>query len=318
MVSYHELAALKSVSDVAFTLTRNDILPQAYHASDVPFLSDYFASLKMDGVNVDLAVFNGNPWGLSAKKLKPSKIIADVPAHNLEQSIEEFRRLGLKYNYVHMTDPYLWSCYTEHIKMADVVLCPSKLSAEYIQNKLALTGRVVVIPHGCTLPQQVEPLPDTFTVGHVGVNGPDKGQVYLVKAWNSLKLNGRMLLAGWGTQHLGGLGHVNDTTKIYEQTSVFVQPTVTEAFGIPVLEAMSHGRPVIVTEGCGTYELIEDGKQGFAVPIRSPEKIAEKIQYFFDNPSEIGKMGVVARETAENYSWEKIRRQYEALYLEGN
>ena len=317
MVSYHELEALKAVSDVKLTLTRNDVLPQAYQAIDVPFLSDYFASLKMEGLNVDLAIFNGNPWGFTAKKLKPAKIIADVPAHNLEQSIEEFHRLGLQYNYVHMTDPYLWSCYTEHIRMADVVLCPSKMSADYIRKKLALTNRMVIIPHGCTLPLETKPLPEIFTVGHVGVNGPDKGQIYLVTAWNSLRLsNVRILLAGYGTERWGGLGHVSDAEKIYEQTSVFVQPTVTEAFGIPVLEALSHARPVIVTEGCGASELIEDGKEGFVVPIRDVRGIAEKIQYVHDNPSEIKRMGQNARKKSEQFSWERIEEKYRKVYEE--
>jgi len=317
VVSYHELEALKGVSDVALTLTRNDILPQVYNAFDVPFLSDYFASLKMEGLNVDLAVFNGNPWGLSAKKLKPAKIIADVPAHNLEQSIEEFRRLGLKYNYVHMTDPYLWSCYTEHIRIADVVLCPSKMSAEYITKKLSLTNRVVVIAHGCTLPSETKPLPEIFTVGHVSVNGPDKGQIYLVNAWNSLQLkNARIMLAGYGTEHWGGLGHIGDVRSIYEQSSIYVQPSITEAFGITLLEAMAHGRPAIVTEGCGASELIEDGKEGFVVPIRDVRSIAEKIQFFRDNPSEIGKMGRNARSKAKLYDWKIIESKYVELFKE--
>jgi len=318
VVSYHELEALKSISDVELTLTRNDVLPQAYQSFDVPFLNDYFASLKIEGLNVDIAVFNGNPWGSTAKKLKPAKIIADVPAHNLEQSIEEFHRLGLKYNYAHMTDPYLWSCYTEHIRIADVVLCPSKMSAEYITKKLDLKNRVAVIPHGCTLPSETKPLPETFTVGHVSVNGPDKGQIYLVNAWNGLQLNNaKILLAGYGTEHWGGLGHIGDVRSIYEQCSIYVQPSVTEGFGISLLEAMAHGRAVIATEGCGASELIEDGKEGFVIPIRSPEKIAEKIQWFHDNPSEIKRMGQNARVTAEKYSWSIIEGGYAKLFVEG-
>lgn len=275
---------------------------------------DYFASCKIEELNIDLAIFNGNPWGLTVKKLKPAKIIVDVPAHNLELSIEEFHRIGLQYNHVHMTDPYLWRCYTEHIRLADVVLCPSKLSAEYITRKLGLINRVVVIPHGCTLPSETKPLPEIFTVAHVGVNGPDKGQIFLVKAWNSLRLNARILLAGYGTEYLGGLGHIDDVRSIYEQCSVYVQPSVTEGFGIPLLEAMAHGRPVIATEGCGSCELVEDGKEGFIVPIRSPEALANGIRYFSDNPNEVKRMGINARAKAEKYEWSKIEKRYEELY----
>jgi len=317
IVSYHELEALKAISNVEFTLTRTDVLPKVYAAFDIPFLSDYFSAFKMDNLCVDLAVFNGNPWGMTAKKLKQAKIIVDVPAHNLEQSIEEFHRLGLQYNYVHMTDPYLWSCYTEHIKLADAVLCPSKMSAEYITKKLSLTNKVVVIPHGCVLPSKTKPVPAIFTVGHLGVNGPDKGQIYLVKAWNNLQLqNSMILLAGYGTEHWGGLGHVENVCSVYDQCSVYVQPSVTEGFGIGVLEALSYARPVIVTEGCGASELVEDGKDGFVVPIRNTQAIGEKIQYFKDNPCEIERMGKNARNKAQQYDWKIIENKYVELFKE--
>lgn len=314
-VAYHEWKALTNVTEVQKCLSREDLYPPKYNLPDNPFFYDYLASNLMRDTKVDIVMFNGNPFWLTTKALAPAKTIVDVPAHDLELSMEEFQRLGIKYPFVHMTDPFLWELYTRHIKMADIVLCPSKLSANYITKKLALTNKVVVIPHGCELPQETKPLPENFTIAHVGVNGPDKGQIYLVKAWNSLNLqNAKILLAGYGTENWGGLGHIEDVNKIYEQCSVFVQPSVTEGFGIPVLEAMAHGRPVIVSEGCGSSELVENGKEGFIVPIRSPEALAEKVRYFYDRPDEVERMGQKARVTAMNYSWEKIGRQYEELY----
>jgi len=228
--------------------------------------------------------------------------------------MSEFYRLGLPYNYPHLTNQFLWRLYTAHIKMADTVICPSKTSADYIAEKLGLDN-VVVIPHGCNPPKEIPPYPDTFTVGHLGVNGPDKGQVYLVTAWRRLNIDGRLLIAGFGTKVWGGLGYVKDPSIVYANCTVYVQPSVTEAFGIPCLEAMSYGRPVIATEGAGVHELIEDGKEGFIVPIRNSHAIAEKILYFYDNPSEVKRMGRNARLKALNYTWDKIREHYKEVYL---
>jgi glycosyltransferase involved in cell wall biosynthesis len=314
IVSRNELVAVKAVTDVQAVITKTGVLPEAYQAFDIPFLTDYFASIRMEGVEVDLAVFNGSPWGSTAKRLRPAKIIVDVPAHNLEESIEEFHRLGMNYPFRHMTDPFLWSLYTEHIKLADVVICPSKLSAEYIKNKLSLTNKVMVIQHGCILPEKVAPIPQTFTVGHLSQNGPDKGQIYLVKAWQKLRLDARIIIAGAGTEAWGGLGCIPDASLVYGNCSVYVQPSVTEGFGISVLEAMAFGRPVIVTEGAGVYEIVEDGREGFVVPIRSLEKIAEALTYLYENQAEVRRMGRNARIKAEEYEWGKIKKRYEELY----
>jgi glycosyltransferase involved in cell wall biosynthesis len=103
------------------------------------------------------------------------------------------------------------------------------------------------------------------------------------------------------------------SVRTYDECSVYVQPSVTESFGIPVLEAMAHSRPVIVTNGAGVSELVEDGKEGFVVPIRSASAIAEKIQYFFENPQEIKRMGRNARAKAEKYTWARVENKYRNL-----
>ena len=77
--------------------------------------------------------------------------------------------------------------------------------------------------------------------------------------------------------------HVDNVGKMYNSCSVYVQPSVTEGFGIPVLEAMAYARPVIVTEGAGVYELVDDGKEGFVVPIRNPDVIKESRKILVEN-----------------------------------
>lgn len=327
---------MKKVFEEVRVLTREEILPKQYQNEANPFLLDYFTTQKLlDTRGLSLAHFNGNPFGLTVRNLinkfyGAPKIFVTVPAHNLEESIREFGVHGMQYPFAHMTDPYLWQLYTSHIRMADTVICPSRLSADYLKNKLSLPEeKFRIIPHGCDLPSEIPPYPDgcppyaiQFTVGHLGQNGPDKGQRYLMESmyrlWTRPKgCSSALVLAGQGTEAWrGGQGYIKDPADVYRSCSVYVQPSVTEGFGIPVLEAMAYARPVIVTDGCGVSELVEDGKDGFVVPIRSPEKIAEKLMYFKDNPSEVEKMGRNARLKAEQYTWDKIEDMYQKLYTE--
>lgn len=91
----------------------------------------------------------------------------------------------------------------------------------------------------------------------------------------------------------------------------------TEGFAVHnCLEAMAHGRPVIVSEGAGASELVHDGKDGFVVPIRDEKAITRKLTWFYDNPNEIKKMGEEARKTAEKYTWDAIKKQYVEIYKE--
>jgi len=71
-----------------------------------------------------------------------------------------------------------------------------------------------------------------------------------------------------------------------------------------VLEAMASGRPVIVSENTGSKDLIEDGVHGFVVPVRSPDAIAEKLQWLYDHPDEREAMGRAARRRAERQTWD--------------
>jgi len=288
-----------------------------------PFLNDYFCLWTLRNRNeapFELAHFYGVPFGLTADYLKKqgTRIFATVPAHSLERSVEEHIKLCGQYPYIHMTDPYLWSIYSHHIKIADIVICPSKMSADYIKQKLQLTKDPTVIRHGCNIPKEPALYPETFTVGALGQSGPDKGHIYLVQAWNSLKLpNARIFIAGQGTERLGGAGYVPDEKVFHKSISILVQPSVTEGFGIPVLDAMANARPVIVTDGAGVHEIVEDGKEGFVVPIRDPVILAEKIRFFFEHPDEIVRMGKNARVKSEQFSWEIIEKKYESLISEG-
>jgi len=344
LVCLHEINALKSVTELQFVICRsspdlgvhvkNLNLDRLYMFN--PFLYDYFAaetiSQDRPSEKIALAHLSCSPANAIIRELDPERYVCNVVAHELKDSVEEHERYyGVgSYPFRHNTDPWLHNILLHQARMADKVICPSSKSADWIRrNVRSDVENIVVIPHGVNMPHSIQPLPNVFKAGYLGAFGPDKGLVYLVKAWSNLALDdAEMVFAGdcslaipsligslpKTTARFRTLGRVQDACDFYSSVSVYVQPSVTEAFGIPALEAMAAGRPVIVSMGAGASDCVRDGIDGFVIPPRSPEAIMEKLTYFKDNPDEVRKMGNNAKQRASAFTWQEVERMYVDLY----
>ncbi|MEM3137472.1 MAG: glycosyltransferase [Thermofilaceae archaeon] len=85
----------------------------------------------------------------------------------------------------------------------------------------------------------------------------------------------------------------------YAACDVVIVPSLQEAWGLVVTEALASGKPVIGSNVGGIKDQIIDGFNGFLVPPRDSQAIAERILYFIDNPSEARRMGMNGRRLAE-------------------
>lgn len=326
VVSFHELNALQRVCAVKHVYQHLGRLLVEETYPNNPFMYDYYiASLIENPDEIEIAQFYGSNFTLTMKRLEKATKIVTVAAHNLEVSLEEWRN----FRYFgepppHLTNPSLFALLCKGLtEEADIIVCPSTSSAKYLVEKFNVK-EPKIIPHGTDLPNKWSTEREPFTVFHLSQFGSDKGQKYLVEAWRMRGFKGELILAGSphmqmlsnGIPNIQCLGYISEEQKkeLYAKSSVYVQPSVTEGFSLSVLEAMSYGTPIIVTEGVGAKDCVEDGKNGFIVPIRDPSSLVEKMLYFVDNPSEVKRMGENARKTAEQYEWSKIEKQYEALY----
>ena len=79
--------------------------------------------------------------------------------------------------------------------------------------------------------------------------------------------------------------------------------------GAVVLEAMAQGTPVITTEHTCGPDVIDDGIDGFIVPVRSAEAIAEKIELLNADRERLTSMKDAARHKAEAHPWETYRER---------
>ncbi len=84
----------------------------------------------------------------------------------------------------------------------------------------------------------------------------------------------------------------------YSAASVFVHPAPWEGFGLVAIEAWIHGLPVVVSQGAGVAELVDDGLNGFTTPPGSVRAIAHSIERLLRRPGEAERLGAAGRLTA--------------------
>ena len=123
---------------------------------------------------------------------------------------------------------------------------------------------------------------------------------------------------GWGGVSVNGdgvrwLGEVADEelAELYRGAACLAYPSLYEGFGIPVLEAMACGTPVVTSVGGGTEE-VADGAAVLVDPL-DPGAIAAGIEEAVSRRDELRRLGL---DRARAYSWEAAARATEAVYAE--
>jgi len=108
-----------------------------------------------------------------------------------------------------------------------------------------------------------------------------------------------------------------DVLAYYAAADVYVGPSLEDAFGLPILEAMACGLPVIASSFAGASEAIEDGANGLI--LREPEDAAElasRIKLLASDERLRSSLGARAAHTARNYSWEQNAAALQKVLVE--
>jgi glycosyltransferase involved in cell wall biosynthesis len=210
---------------------------------------------------------------------------------------------------------------TRELELADLVVCPSNfvlesLPARIRQQKICLCvpfGSPEVDPGGLSTRASEGPLRILFA----GALTQRKGLADVfaaVKIVNSPQVE--LVVMGSLLQPLSWYQE-RSPDFVYEPTrphreflelmrscDVLLLPSIVEGRALVQQEAMALRLPVIATRNAGTDDLIIDGQTGFLVPIRSPEAIAEKINWFLQNRTDIAGMGIAAQGRARELTWQ--------------
>jgi starch synthase len=75
---------------------------------------------------------------------------------------------------------------------------------------------------------------------------------------------------------------------------VMVLPSIEDGFGLVQAQALACGCPVIASRNTGAEDLFTDGVEGYIVPIRSPDILAERLQRLADDPEQRQRMSAAA------------------------
>jgi glycosyltransferase involved in cell wall biosynthesis len=161
-------------------------------------------------------------------------------------------------------------------RRCEKIITDSEFSKTELERELRVPpSRIAAIPLGIGAPLPVGPAElDVAAFGRfvlfVGENDPRKGLDTLIEALTRLQgadISIPLVVAGTSTARsralierahcrLHALGHVDDPTlaALYRACAVFAYPSHYEGFGLPVLEAMSYGAPVIASSAAGIPE----------------------------------------------------------------
>jgi len=250
------------------------------------------------------------------------------PAVQARLLAEEHERFGLRppARMSKLVDRCIAECEATHYVHVPSSFCRDTFIEEGFPN-----AKIVQSPYGVDLEGfRPQPPPRGFTILFMGGIGVRKGALDLLEAWSRLRLtDARLLLLGGVEDAIARLvddyrgrcafetpGFTRDVAAAYAAASALVLPAIEDGFPLVVLEAMASGRPVVVSENTGSKDVVRDGVDGFVVPIRSPDAIAEKLQWLHDHPAERADMGRAARQHAEQFPWERHGRDLVATYGE--
>ncbi|MBO4313826.1 MAG: glycosyltransferase, partial [Desulfovibrio sp.] len=115
-------------------------------------------------------------------------------------------------------------------------------------------------------------------------------------------------LARWQRENgIEYLGETRDVRPYVAACHVLVLPSWREGTPTCVMEAMSMGRPAVVTDVPGCREVVRDGENGRMCPARDPGALARAMEHFLEHPEDIARMGAKGRILAENeFDAEKV------------
>jgi len=117
--------------------------------------------------------------------------------------------------------------------------------------------------------------------------------------------------------HVELVGAVS-SAEVLERTraaDVFVLSSHTEGISNAAIEAMAVGLPIVTTSAGGMSEVVSDGQEGFVVPVRDPDAMADRLEVLARDVTMRAAMGRAARERAVvELSLERQAQRFEELY----
>ncbi|MFD1627819.1 glycosyltransferase family 4 protein [Azospirillum griseum] len=202
-------------------------------------------------------------------------------------------------------------------ELADYFMVDSRFSRDTLTDAGIAAGRIFIVPPAAHVPPSPlvpaeQPADGVFRVLVVGRLDPVKGHRYLLEAWRRSALPAaELIFVGGATAatpailagYDGLYRHIPqspfaDVAALMRRASVVVLPTVCDGWGQVTVEALACGVPVIVTANAGSADCVKDGVNGFVVPARDPDALAQALETLHRDPDLRAVMAAEARKSA--------------------
>jgi glycosyltransferase involved in cell wall biosynthesis len=213
-------------------------------------------------------------------------------------------------------------------QQADAIVVPTRAVAVELAEHAPGPAPIHVVGHGvaqAVLTEADHPiagrLPGSYVLA-IGTVEPRKGLDVLVKAMESVDLP--LVVAGprgWGEVELTGdrvhvLGRLTDAelATVLRRATVLAAPSLAEGFGLPVLEAMAAGVPVVHSDAPALVEVA--GGTGVTVRRGDPIALANALRNVVEFPGRTAALVAAAKARAELFTWAKAAESLWELHLE--
>ncbi len=275
--------------------------------------------------------FNAHVWGSLAAKLAGAKIVEHVHDPRYEPA-SMFEAAGLPVTHQFKHAGFFG-------RLSDVILVLTRSNREFVlKNRLKKEENVRLLLNGVPLENYsngvVHPTSGKKTVFTAMRLSSEKNAAFILSI--AEKTQGEDVIfkiAGDGPQKqsieeeiarrgLGSkielLGFRPDVSGILKKSDIFILPTLRELHSLTMLEAMSHGVPVLVSKGAGCNDdFISEGTNGFLLDPHDAGKWAEKISYLLEHRDEAKRIGEAGRKLVESQcDIRQTVKKIEAIYQE--
>jgi glycosyltransferase involved in cell wall biosynthesis len=278
---------------------------------------DRFVSRRMPSCDVFVGLSGSGLRSGRAARARGAKVVCDRGSTHIRVQDalmrEEYALWGWRYSGI---DPRVIELEESEYSEADCITVPSAFNVKSFLARGVHAIKLKRIPYGVNLERfhpVGEPAPGLFDVLFVGAMSLRKGVPYLLQAYRRLEHPRKSLtFAGsiapdfivsmkkrslWADD-IRVLGHVPqpELKAVMSRSHVLVLPSIEEGLAMVQAQALACGCPVIGTEHSGAEDLFEDGRQGFIVPIRRPDRITECLQTLADDSGLRAAFGAAALE----------------------
>ncbi|MBI5728618.1 MAG: glycosyltransferase family 4 protein [Candidatus Magasanikbacteria bacterium] len=230
------------------------------------------------------------------------------------------------------------------VKRAKVILITSEYTKNDIHESLAVPSRKMDVTYQAPLPvgrrlenTSIETVLNKYRLNHpyvlyVGTAYPHKNVSGLLDAWRSFEhkygSEYQLVLAGRNDAFYRLLdskiqdqpsvcftGFVTDQelSALYQRAAVYVIPSLYEGFGLPPLEAMQYGVPVVASNRSCLPEVL--GEAAMYVDPENPEQLSDALHAVLTDENLRATCRAKARLELQRYSWERLARETRAVYI---